>query len=81
MDTKRPNSYSKPKGFISRNSTLKVSRTTKDEAMVNMVEKRLVQRLKETERTKFSNNILEQRFSIIEECLQSSICKSQIIQI
>lgn len=75
MDTKRPNSYSRPKAFISRNSTLKVSRTTKDEAMVNMVEKRLIQRLKETERSKFSSNILEQRYSIIEECLQSSICK------
>ena len=65
--------------FISRNSTLKISKTTKVDTLVNSVEKKLVQRLKETERSMFDENILEQRFSIIEECMKYSICKLTLI--
>ena len=67
LDTKRPNSYSKQKKFISRNTTLKVSRTSKEETMVNIIERKIIQKLKETERAKFSSNLLEQRFGLIED--------------
>lgn len=75
LDTKRPSSYNKQKKIISRNTTLKVSRTSKDETMVNIIERKIMQRLKETERAKFDENVLEQRFQIIQECMNISICK------
>lgn len=75
MDTKRPSSYSKQKKFISRNTQLKESRTSKDESMVTVIERKIMERLKVTERSKFDQTVLEQRFSIIEDCMNSSICK------
>jgi hypothetical protein len=66
IDTKRPSIYSKQKKFKTRNDQLKVSKTTKEETVVNSIERMIVQKLKRTQRA-FGTNVVEERLKLIEE--------------
>jgi predicted ArsR family transcriptional regulator len=71
-NTKRPSSYSKYK-LKAKKAQLKVSRTSKQEAMVNVIERRIIQELKKTERVSEGSEHLHNRIKVIEECLTKSI--------
>jgi len=78
IETKRSRSYSKQKKIISRNPKIKVSKTSKEDTLINMMEKKLLKILRDSSNKDFTPKDIQERLFLIEECMKGSISNSNI---